>query len=187
MKRLQKRLARSKANSNESLLHPPLRGSFRGVRSGGCDGGGCDSPDLVMVARVRGEIGGFAVMTKLSKEERQQLKMKFGGKCAYCGCELIDKKWHADHVEPIYRKWWEKGNSCRRPERDCLANLVPACSSCNIAKSVWNVEQWRAELAKKVERLNRYQKNFRLAVTFGQVQVTPQPIVFYFEQIGVEQ
>lgn len=30
--------------------------------------------------------------------------MKFGGRCAYCGCELPEKGWHADHVEAVLRK-----------------------------------------------------------------------------------
>lgn len=122
-------------------------------------------------------------MAKINKAEREQLKQKFGGLCAYCGCELKEKKWHADHIEPIYRKWFEPGDQCQHPERDTLGNLVPACSSCNISKATWSLENWRFELSKKVERLTRYQKNFRLAVAFGQVELTPKPIVFYFETL----
>ena len=35
----------------------------------------------------------------LTKKQRVELRMKFGGRCAYCGCELPEKGWHADHVE----------------------------------------------------------------------------------------
>ena len=28
---------------------------------------------------------------KLTKQQRQQLKDKYGGKCAYCGCDLADR------------------------------------------------------------------------------------------------
>ncbi len=38
----------------------------------------------------------------LTKKQRTELRMKFGGRCAYCGCELSDK-WHADHVEAVRR------------------------------------------------------------------------------------
>ncbi|MFW8236293.1 HNH endonuclease, partial [Klebsiella pneumoniae] len=38
----------------------------------------------------------------LTKKQRAELRMKFGGRCAYCGCELGDK-WHADHVEAVRR------------------------------------------------------------------------------------
>ncbi len=37
---------------------------------------------------------------KISKIQRAELRMKFGGRCAYCGCKLPEKGWHADHVEP---------------------------------------------------------------------------------------
>ena len=41
---------------------------------------------------------------KLSKkEQRQILKMKYGGRCAYCGEELGDR-WHADHIKPVLRR-----------------------------------------------------------------------------------
>ena len=33
----------------------------------------------------------------LTPAKREQLRMMFGGKCAYCGCEFTGK-WHADHV-----------------------------------------------------------------------------------------
>ena len=32
----------------------------------------------------------------LKKSERELVRMKYGGRCAYCGCEL-PKVWHADH------------------------------------------------------------------------------------------
>ena len=38
----------------------------------------------------------------LTKKQRAELRMKFGGRCAYCGCEL-GEKWHADHVKPVIR------------------------------------------------------------------------------------
>lgn len=39
----------------------------------------------------------------LTKKQRAELRMKFGGRCAYCGCELPEKGWHADHVQPVAR------------------------------------------------------------------------------------
>ena len=45
----------------------------------------------------------------LSKKKREALRMKFGGKCAYCGCEL-NQRWQADHIEPVRRiSRWERG------------------------------------------------------------------------------
>ena len=40
---------------------------------------------------------------KLSKADRETVRMKFGGKCAYCGCDLPER-WHADHFEPVVRE-----------------------------------------------------------------------------------
>ena len=37
---------------------------------------------------------------KLNKKQREKLKQKYGGNCAYCGCEL-GNKWHADHIEAV--------------------------------------------------------------------------------------
>ncbi len=40
----------------------------------------------------------------LTKKQREKLRMKFGTSCAYCGCELPEKGWHADHVQAVLRK-----------------------------------------------------------------------------------
>ena len=117
---------------------------------------------------------------KLSKKQREELKMKFGGNCSYCGCELGDK-WHADHLAPIYRGHDETKRFAHRGY-DELDNLMPACVSCNLSKSTWSLEMWREELSEKVNRLLKYEKNFRLAVDFGQVEIKKVPIVFYFEK-----
>ncbi|WP_349665206.1 HNH endonuclease, partial [Escherichia coli] len=58
----------------------------------------------------------------LTKKQRAELRMKFGGRCAYCGCEL-GEKWHADHVKPVIRF---DGNMLHQ-ERDDISNMVPAC------------------------------------------------------------
>ena len=40
----------------------------------------------------------------MTKKQRQEVFDKFGGRCAYCGCEL-GKGWHLDHIEPVCRKF----------------------------------------------------------------------------------
>jgi hypothetical protein len=42
---------------------------------------------------------------KLSPAQREEVRMMFGGFCAYCGCALPQKGWHADHVESV-KRWW---------------------------------------------------------------------------------
>lgn len=72
----------------------------------------------------------------LTRKQRERLRMKFGGRCAYCGCELPEKGWHADHVQAVLRKSErcmkaaEKGifrlkstGDVFRPEADCPENI----------------------------------------------------------------
>ncbi|PRI21509.1 HNH endonuclease [Pectobacterium versatile] len=132
---------------------------------------------------------------KLSKKQREKLRMKFGGRCAYCGCELPERGWHADHVEAVHRKleideeerakgrWKLKqtGESFR-PENDTLENMFPACAPCNLFKSVFDLEEFRRQIAFQTGRALKSSVNFRTAERFGQVQITPSPIVFWFEK-----
>lgn len=38
----------------------------------------------------------------MKKSDRQKIFDKYGGRCAYCGCELTGK-WCIDHIEPVGR------------------------------------------------------------------------------------
>lgn len=69
----------------------------------------------------------------LTPFERQQIYDKFGGCCAYCGCEITIKEMQADHVVPLYL-----GGA------DDISNLYPACRACNHYKSTFDVEKFRA-------------------------------------------
>lgn len=46
----------------------------------------------------------------VNRTTRMAVYKKFGGHCAYCGCEL-ERGWHVDHVEPCRRltKWQPAG------------------------------------------------------------------------------
>ena len=124
---------------------------------------------------------------KLTRAQRETVRAKFGGRCAYCGCDLPER-WHVDHVEPVERRVpYEPGDadrSPRKPERHTLANLYPACPQCNISKGAMSVEGWRVWLAGHVRSLNRDHSIYRLAKSFGLVQETGAPVVFYFEVTG---
>jgi hypothetical protein len=135
----------------------------------------------------------------LSKAEREALRMTFGGKCAYCGCELPLKGWHADHVEPVYRKTKRvetpdgpfsfklvATSEVWHPERDSFENLFPCCSPCNIHKGAYSLETWRRELEGITGILQRGYPTYRHAVRFGQVVERPGPIVFWFEKWRAE-
>ncbi|HHT0091503.1 TPA: HNH endonuclease [Raoultella planticola] len=131
----------------------------------------------------------------LTKKQRAELRMKFGGRCAYCGCELPEKGWHADHVQPVHRKL-EIDEDARRqgkwrlrqtgefylPKNDNLENLFPACAPCNLFKSVFDVEEFRRQIAFQAGRALKTSVNFRTAERFGIVQIIDRPIVFWFER-----
>lgn len=124
----------------------------------------------------------------LKKSDREALKMKFGGRCAYCGDEL-GARWHADHVEAIRRRskyvrdrGFVPTGEMDRPENDCLANMMPACVPCNIDKHSFTIEQWRRKLAETCGVLQRNNPNYRHALRFGLVYETGAEIQFYFEK-----
>jgi hypothetical protein len=121
----------------------------------------------------------------LTKNQRVQLKAKFGGRCAYCGEEL-GSHWHADHIEPVMRGYMPKTpdnpQGMSRVERDTPENMMPACSACNIHKSSFTLEFWREELTAQLGRLHKYQKSYRMAKKFGLVAETGAQVIFYFEK-----
>jgi 5-methylcytosine-specific restriction endonuclease McrA len=119
---------------------------------------------------------------KLSKSQREVLRNKYAGRCAYCG-ELLGVRWHADHVEPVLRQWWVKGSPpMDRPERDTFGNLMPACAPCNIDKHAMSLEEWRKKLQRSVDVLARNQPTYRHARRFGLVRETGAQVSFHFER-----
>lgn len=119
----------------------------------------------------------------LKKAQRESLRLKFGGLCAYCGQPLGDR-WHADHIEPIVRNDWCKvPKGPDYPERDTLENMNPACAPCNIDKHSLSLESWRVMIQRSNEVLLRDVSTFRRAVRYGLVELHSKPVVFYFETL----
>ena len=116
---------------------------------------------------------------KLTKEQRQELRVKFGGYCAYCGCSLGDR-FHADHVKAVYRF----GDDLQKPKNDAIENLFPSCAPCNNFKATFTIEEFRKEIENQVQRAQKYSINYRTAQRFGLVKVTNDPVVFWFERFG---
>lgn len=123
----------------------------------------------------------------MSKPSRAVLRAMYGGRCAYCGCELDGNKWHADHVEPVlrYRVTGHRDSEVKqlRPEMNKDGNYKPACIPCNINKHSMELETWRRHLEALNDDLLRYSGNFRHALRFGLVVESRKPVVFYFEQL----
>lgn len=120
---------------------------------------------------------------RISKKDRETVRMKFNGKCAYCGVEL-GERWHADHFEPVVRNWGDaaKAVPALRPENHHLTNMMPACVPCNLSKHRMQLEDWRRWLAGHVNSLNQYHPIYRLAKAYGLIAETGSEVVFYFER-----
>jgi len=128
---------------------------------------------------------------KLSKADRETVRMKFGGKCAYCGCDLPER-WHADHFEPVVRelKFRQRNDGTHRlesgkpsrPEFDTIDNHMPACPRCNISKSSLTIEQWRGWIVGHVKALSAHHTPYNIAKAYGLIVETGAPVKFYFEK-----
>ena len=136
----------------------------------------------------------------MTPKRREDLRMMFGGRCAYCGCELPVKGWHADHVEPVIRETkWVRSTDAKpgrfvptgtllRPQNDTDDNLFPACRACNIDKGSSPLEDWRGWLQDRmVDSLRKQVANFRHAERFGIVKISREPLVFWFEKFREQQ
>lgn len=117
----------------------------------------------------------------LTKKQRKLVFAKSDGRCWYCGCDLPEKGWHADHMDAVYRQ----APGTWKPQNDVIENIVPACAPCNLFKSVFSVEDFRREIAAQIERARKSSVNFRTAERFGLLEVTSAPVVFWFEQEGL--
>lgn len=137
---------------------------------------------------------------KLTPAQRSELRMKFGGKCAYCGCDLPEKGWHADHVEAVHRDgdWvptgtgfakWKQNGVLLKPENDRADNLYPACVKCNILKASGTPEDLRKALAyfaESVPTIQNYSHVHHL-IRFKRCTIDTTPVVFWFEQYLAQQ
>lgn len=133
---------------------------------------------------------------KLSKAEREAIRVKFGGRCAYCGIELT-VKWHVDHVEAVVRIPGEVREGLGDliptvvikprllyPENDHRGNLFPACIRCNILKCAANIEGFRSILtyfARSIPSIKTYSHVHHL-MRFGKLAIDSTPVVFWFEK-----
>jgi hypothetical protein len=139
----------------------------------------------------------------MKKEERQKIFDKYGGRCAYCGCEL-QKGWHVDEIDPVVRgfKYRQDENGKRirgdngehlkdafmkYPERVHIDNQNPACASCNIQKHSQSLEGFRQGISGFVNSLNQYHSIYRFAKRYGLVVETGIEVKFYFEKLNKEQ
>lgn len=129
----------------------------------------------------------------MKKSDRIKIFEKYGGKCAYCGCDLT-KSWHADHIKPIVRdskfdrkkgKFVDSG-TCRNSENEILENFNPACPSCNIQKNSFTLEQFRSNIQGFLNSLNLYSTQYKFVKKYGLVTETKMQVKFFFETFSGE-
>ena len=92
----------------------------------------------------------------ISKKNREIIKHKFGGKCAYTGTELMDD-WQVDHMEPIERNWWT--NTAQKSENHNINNMVPAQRIINHYKHSMDLESFRNFMMYFHQRIAKLPKN----------------------------
>ncbi len=123
-----------------------------------------------------------------TKKQREALKAMFNGRCAYCGGDL--DRMHADHVQPcirITRDPWGRPLSAEerrfsKPERNTVANMMPACVSCNLHKGNYSIEDWRDIIQRSADIVRRQTSTFKAGERFGVIAVNDSPVVFFFER-----
>ena len=93
----------------------------------------------------------------ISKKDREIIKKKFGGKCAYTGTELKDD-WQVDHVKPVRRNWW-LNNSAIFEENHNLQNMLPSQRIVNHYKHSMDLEQFRNFMRDFHIRISKLPKN----------------------------
>lgn len=119
----------------------------------------------------------------MNKKEREVVFDKFGGKCAYCGCEL-QKGWHVDHIQPAFHNWSDediKKHLKQDRGQNKIENYNPACPRCNRWKGTWSIEQFRNEIFLQLKRLERDSAPFRIASDYGLIKTMDIEVKFYFE------
>ena len=114
------------------------------------------------------------------KEEREFIKNKYGGRCAYCGC-ILPEKWHVDHLKPIIRDL-ENKNKCEFPEFDTLENKMPSCPSCNILKNSMGIDSFRNVIKGFIKSLNRDSTQYKVAKRYGLITETNKGVRFHYEK-----
>ena len=96
-------------------------------------------------------------MRYISKKEREIIKQKFNGLCAYSGTKLEDD-WQIDHVKPLIRNWWN--NTAMREENHNLENMFPVQKLINHYKGSLDLELFRTwYLLGLSDRLKKLPKN----------------------------
>lgn len=77
----------------------------------------------------------------ISKKDREIIRLKFNGKCAYSGTDL-EPDWQVDHIKPIIRNWWT--NSAVFENEHNIDNMYPSQKVINHYKGSLDLETFRS-------------------------------------------
>ena len=129
----------------------------------------------------------------MKKSDRELIRQKFGGRCAYSGT-ILEDDWQIDHIKPIIRNWYD--GTVTFKENDCLGNMVPVQKAINHYKHSLRLDEFRTwYLGGLHERLRKLPKNpktarsikrkeymLKVAGYFGITTDKPFDRIFYFEK-----
>lgn len=134
---------------------------------------------------------------KVSKKNRELIRMKFGGKCAYSGTDL-EPDWQIDHIKPVVRNWWT--NTVCFEKNHNIENMVACQRIINHYKHSYSIVSFRELMSTLHLRLKKAPKNprtekgakrkeyiFKVASYFGITENNPFSGIFYFEQLNLKQ
>ena len=116
---------------------------------------------------------------RISKQQREAVFNKYGGRCAYCGCELTLRTMQVDHIKAVYTSSLENNNV--ETQDDSFDNLNPSCRQCNFYKGTLNIEQFRNKIKTILYRTLQSTFKAKLSKKLGMMKVT-QFDKFYFEK-----
>ena len=103
--------------------------------------------------------------------DRERIFKKYTRHCWYCWIKATKiSDLEVDHINPK-RKWGTNDYN----------NLIWACRSCNRSKNSFDIEQWRKELQKNINRLNKSTTSYKISKRFWLIKETGISIKFYYE------
>lgn len=115
----------------------------------------------------------------LPRKRREAVFVKFGGRCAYCGCVLEMKDMQVDHVVPQY-----SSNGRTIDGIDDIGNLLPACRQCNFYKSAYSLDGFREMLMNVLPNSIAKLFQVKIGLKYGYLkQGEPWDGKFYFERM----
>ncbi len=122
----------------------------------------------------------------MNKKTRDEVKAKYDGRCAFCGCDL-GKGWHVWDIEPIRTAVSSTGKF--ETINETLDNLMPACKPCGSLRiksssKKMTIEEFRKDVLNSFRFLQEGSatgNSYARAIRFGFIQETGKQLKFLFE------